>query len=528
MHPSGGWPRLGQRARAALPVRPGLQGHGGAGTSLSVIMSALGAADPIRVPQVQSRNPMLAPFDTADLIKAQLMARLGETIAQLPLACPRGFASLTLELPYLPGAAPALAGPHFSFSHAHREDLRAGYGIVGEWRAAGPDRLRRLRTQALRLKGQWHQCDPDETGVEGFTLLGFAAAPGDCLAQGPGDLAPGGLPEALLWLPELALRRRRGQAALVLTTRLPADPREVLERWTAWLDRLVPRLCQVAPGPLTPAPLERRWAQPDQEGWAFGVGAALEAIARGHLDKVVLTRRLGVQGSRPFDLERLVSALAYLFPACQVVKLRRDGQSFIAATPERLLAQRGNLVEVDAIAGTAARAAGSARDAALGEALLSSPKELHEHALVTQALCAALAPHSRRLEVPDGPRLLRLNNAQHLWTPIRAELEPRLDALALADLLHPTPATNGQPSGAASAWLSRAEPQGRGWYTGAAGCLEPDVSGELWVLLRCAEIDGDTALLHAGAGIVCGSEPASEWRETEDKLAAMLTALQFA
>lgn len=470
---------------------------------------------------------MLAPFDIPDLILAQLSARLGETVAQLPLSREHGFASLTLELPHVPGAAPGLAGPHFLFSHAHREELNAGYGIAAEWRAAGPDRLRRLRTQALHLKGHWHRYDPDETGIEGLVLLGFAAAPG-APEQGPADLAPGGLPEALLWLPELALRRRRGQAALVLTTPLPADPREVLARWTAWLDRLVPGLCDGAPGPLTAAPVERRWAQPDREGWALAVGAALDAIAQGHLDKVVLARRLRVQGSRPFDLGRLVAALSYLFPSCQVVKLQREGQTFVAATPERLLAQRGNRLEVDAIAGTAARAAACAPDAALGEALRRSPKELHEHALVADSLCAALAAHSRRMQVPERPVLLCLNNAQHLWTPIRAELEPGLDALALAELLHPTPATNGQPRAAARAWLRRAEPQGRGWYTGAAGCLEPDLSGELWVLLRCAEIDGDTALLHAGAGIVAGSDPASEWQETEAKLAAMLTALQFA
>jgi menaquinone-specific isochorismate synthase len=54
------------------------------------------------------------------------------------------------------------------------------------------------------------------------------------------------------------------------------------------------------------------------------------------------------------------------------------------------------------------------------------------------------------------------------------------------------------------------------------------LTGELWVLLRCAEIRDRTADLYAGAGIVKGSNPLSEWQETEHKLAAMLTALQFA
>jgi isochorismate synthase len=470
---------------------------------------------------------MLAPFDAPNLVKAQLLTRLQETVTQLPLSLPGGYASLTLELPHLPVAAPDLPEPQFLFSHARREELRAGYGIAGQWQTAGPERLRRLRVEAHRLKRHWYQCDPDETGLEGFVLVGFAAAPSASGPTGIDARAPG-LPDALLWLPEVALHHRGGQAALVLTTSLPAEPQEVVGRWTAWLDRLVPRLCSGPLGPLTPAPVERRWTGPDRDAWDLRVRAVLAAIAGGSLDKVVLARRLCVQGRRPFDLERLVAALAYLFPSCQVAKLQRDGQCLVAATPERLLAQRGSLVEVDAIAGTAARAAGRAPDAALGEALRTSPKELCEHALVTESLRAALAPHSRRLDVPDRPRLLHLNNVQHLWTPIRAEVAPGLDALALADLLHPTPATNGQPGDVARAWLHQVEPQGRGWYTGAAGCLDPDLSGELWVLLRCAEIDGDTALLHAGAGIVAGSDPESEWAETEHKLAAMLTALQFA
>jgi isochorismate synthase EntC len=123
---------------------------------------------------------------------------------------------------------------------------------------------------------------------------------------------------------------------------------------------------------------------------------------------------------------------------------------------------------------------------------------------------------------------MQLNNAQHLWSLVRAELDPGMDVFQLAELLHPTPATNGHPCESARAWLRRSEPIRRGWYTGAAGIIEPDLTGELWVLLRCAEIHESTADLYAGAGIVAGSDPDSEWQETEHKLAAMSTALQFA
>jgi menaquinone-specific isochorismate synthase len=127
---------------------------------------------------------------------------------------------------------------------------------------------------------------------------------------------------------------------------------------------------------------------------------------------------------------------------------------------------------------------------------------------------------------------MQLHNAQHLWSPVSGRLRDATDLFDLAERLHPTPATNGKPQLEARAWLHRMEPLERGWYTGVAGILEaganPHLDGELWVLLRCAQIQGDEAQLYAGAGIVLGSDPLAEWRETGHKLAAVATALQFA
>jgi menaquinone-specific isochorismate synthase len=200
----------------------------------------------------------------------------------------------------------------------------------------------------------------------------------------------------------------------------------------------------------------------------------------------------------------------------------------VAATPERLLTLRGKQIEVDALAGTASRAVELHRDGALARALKGCAKNLHEHRLVVDAIREALGRCATDIEAAPEPEVMQLNNAQHLWTRISARSVNGTDVFSLAELLHPTPATNGQPREQACDWLTRSDPFDRGWYTGAAGILEPDLTGELWVLLRCAEVQGQTADLFAGAGIVEGSDPAMEWRETEHKLAAMLTALQFA
>jgi isochorismate synthase EntC len=112
--------------------------------------------------------------------------------------------------------------------------------------------------------------------------------------------------------------------------------------------------------------------------------------------------------------------------------------------------------------------------------------------------------------------------------PHRRHAPPTHGRLHPGGTAPPDPGHQRPAAPRASAWLSLSDPFERGWYTGAAGTLEPDLSGDLWVLLRCADIHERTADLYAGAGIVAGSDPTQEWWETEHKLAAMLSALRFA
>lgn len=468
---------------------------------------------------------MLAPLD----LLQQLQARLDEALCSVPCADGEGLASLVLALPSAPAVPPDLPGPKFALLHGRRGEMRAGFGIAHELRAAGPNRLNELGTQARTLSPRWQQIDPDETGFHGFALLGFAADP-DAPDHAHAKEHPAeGLPNALLWVPELALWRVQDQAAVILTTRLPVAREGLRRRWLSLLAQLALSLSEPIPEPLTPGPLEHLGSLPELRDWQRLVDSTLYEIHDGSMTKAVLSRRIHLRGHRTFDLHRLQCVLTWLFPACQVLRIAHgSGNNFLAATPERLLRIQGCHVEVDAIAGTAARSADSSEDAALTEALMQSDKERREHDVVVEVLRRTLCGHCTQLRMPNRPRVLQLHNTQHLWTPIEAQLAPKTDLFHLAEHLHPTPATNGHPKEKAREWLRQVEPMERGWYTGAAGILEPDLSGELWVLLRCAEVAGNEARLYAGAGIVAGSSPLSEWRETGHKLSAMATALRFA
>jgi isochorismate synthase EntC len=98
-------------------------------------------------------------------------------------------------------------------------------------------------------------------------------------------------------------------------------------------------------------------------------------------------------------------------------------------------------------------------------------------------------------------------------------------ALDLALALHPTPAVGGRPLDQALELIASLEPAPRGRYAGPVGWVDATGDGEFAVALRCAEVDGDRAVLSVGNGIVAGSDPIDEWTETVAKLATMREAL---
>ncbi|MFG9884301.1 chorismate-binding protein [Pseudomonas aeruginosa] len=139
-------------------------------------------------------------------------------------------------------------------------------------------------------------------------------------------------------------------------------------------------------------------------------------------------------------------------------------------------------------------AAAMPRKMRLGQALLDSAKDGHEHQLVVEAIRTALEPFSEVLEIPDAPGLKRLARVQHLNTPIRARLADAGGILRLLQALHPTPAVGGYPRSAALDYIRQHEGMDRGWYAAPLGWLDGEGNGDS---------PGGAALgpAHAGPGL---------------------------
>ncbi len=367
------------------------------------------------------------------------------------------------------------------------------------------------------------------------TWLGAIRAVDPLERAGSGPVAFGALPfgagePARLVVPALTVARTGDEVwATVVEADVGPDPAsaEVVDRALAAL---------AGPPPARPAqrgPGELLVPVPSEEDFVRACEAALDAITAGEVSKVVLARRVDARFDRPVDVHTVLARFRALEPACTVFGILDADRSFIGASPELLVSRRGDRIVSHPLAGTAGLAPpGPAEDPASRSALdhlVGSAKETEEHRLVVDAIAGILAPLCDRLEVPLSPEVVRLATVAHLGTRLVGRLAPgpnRPDVLDLVAALHPTPAVAGSPTAAALALLERLEEGGRGRYAGPVGWVDSRGDGEFVVGIRSATVEGDRASVHAGAGIVAGSDPKEELAETALKLRTALGALE--
>jgi isochorismate synthase len=415
---------------------------------------------------------------------------------------------------------------YFCFEQPDRD----GYGVWGLGAAAvvessGPNRFTEAaaacRALAARAVCGDQGLDAGRPAGSGPVFLGgFAFAPEGGRTPEWSSLAP-----ALLVLPEVSFARRGDEARM--TVSVVVDGSEALEDVLAGVRARIADLRPAAMPLLDPDPTVRprvAGAAPPAH-FEEAVRRAVEQIGTGRLDKVVLAREVRVHARLPIDPGAVLDPLRSAFPACYSYCVGTPEMAFVGASPELLVRRDGERAQTVALAGTTRRSADPAVDDHLGEQLMRSEKDRGEQRIVADRIERTLAPVSLWVASADDPVLVKVQNVQHLATPIRAQLSEPVAALELAGVLHPTPAVGGEPNEVAQPLIPALEGLDRGWYAGAVGWTDLAEDGELCVALRCALLRGDVARLYAGCGIVADSVPAEELAETEVKLQALLPLL---
>ncbi len=409
----------------------------------------------------------------------------------------------------------------------HDGQAVAGLGAAAVAAARGPDRFGRIaavtaeRTAGMLADDSFD--DPEAPPGAGVVWLGGFAF-GDAVPRSNHWSAFDG---CRFVLPVVAIARREGGApASRLTVNLVVRPGDSVRERLDEIDELLDALNAAAPAHPEGNPAAARAASAaGADHYVNAVRRAVERIAAGEFEKLVLARELELESDAEYDPAVLGARMRGRFPGCLSFALLHAGRAYVGATPELLVRREGRRVSTMALAGSARRGLDTAADDHLGRELLASGKEREEHAIVVRRIERTLGRLSAWVAAAREPELVKVKNIQHLATPIRAQLlEPR-HVLELAGALHPTPAVGGEPWPEAAGAIDELEGFDRGWYTGGLGWMDALEDGELFVGLRCALVEGHRARLFAGAGIVAESDPSAELAETETKLEALLPVL---
>ncbi|CAL9671561.1 Isochorismate synthase MenF [Actinosynnema sp. ALI-1.44] len=369
--------------------------------------------------------------------------------------------------------------------------VRDGSGLVGWGEAArvevsGPDRFAaadawwRDFTAALDVE--------DEVGVPGSGPVAFVSM---AFADRPGH--------SVLVVPEVVVGRRGGETWLTTVGESEPHPVQPVTR---------PSTVRYADGELSVT------------AYREAVRTAVARMRAGELDKVVLAHDLLAVADAPIDHRFVLRGLARRYPECWVYAV--DG--LVGATPELLLRRSGQVVDSRVLAGTTWPHDGMSDDE-LEAALMSSGKNREEHEYAVASLADTLRPFCATMSV-EGPSVLRLPNVSHLSSDVIGTLNDSPSLLRLGEALHPTAAVGGTPRADAITVIEELEGMDRGRYAGPVGWIDGNGDGELGIALRCARVEGRTARLFAGCGLVAESDPDSEVREAHAKMLPFREALE--
>lgn len=362
--------------------------------------------------------------------------------------------------------------------YRHGDIEIVGVGEFARWTASGPRRF-------ASLGEQWAKA------ME-------SVAPGmrsQVVALGSGSFDPNG--EATLVVPKTAIVRRGREVSIVS---IGAGESEPTRR-------------SVGAAPLV------EWPHIDSV-YRDRVRAALSRLDSG-FGKVVVARAITGEVTRAGDERAPLLRLTSEYPDTHIFAL--DG--LWGASPETLVRVDRRRVSARVLAGSAARGWDAVTDSAAASTLANSAKDREEHAYAVQSVVGALAPHCRSVVGAATPFTLRLSNLWHLASDISGVLGPRASLFDLIDSLHPTAAVAGVPTDRALATIAEVEAIPRERYAGPIGWVDGAGNGEWAIALRCAQWHESKIVAHAGAGIIEGSDPDSEFDETELKFRPIRDAL---
>ena len=256
------------------------------------------------------------------------------------------------------------------------------------------------------------------------------------------------------------------------------------------------------------------------------VAKGKEHCQRGDVFQIVLSR----QFSQAFkgDEFNVYRALRSVNPSPYLFYFDYGNFKLFGSSPEAQLKVSKGKAIINPIAGTFRRSGNDEADKLLAEKLASDPKENAEHTMLVDLARNDLSRHGNKVTVKTYKEVQYYSHVIHLVSEVEAELSEEADALQLFADTFPAGTLSGAPKFRAMELIDRYETQSRGFYGGAIGIFGFDGSLNHAITIRSFLSKNNRLYFQAGAGIVVSSKEENELQEINNKLGALLSALEKA
>ena len=258
------------------------------------------------------------------------------------------------------------------------------------------------------------------------------------------------------------------------------------------------------------------------------VEKAKKLIFEGEIFQVVLSRIFKKKiTNRPLSIYR---ALRHLNPSPYLFYMSFKEFTIVGSSPEILIKLDNKKVTIRPIAGTRKRGVNSKEDDKLKNDLLSDSKEISEHLMLLDLGRNDISRVSKpgTVKVTDKMYIEYFSHVMHIVSNIEAELKDKKDSTDVLFSGFPAGTVTGAPKIRAIEIIEKLEKSRRNVYAGSVGYISNNGDVNTCIALRTALIKNNYIYVQAGAGIVADSKPKNEFKETENKALAILTACAYA
>lgn len=256
------------------------------------------------------------------------------------------------------------------------------------------------------------------------------------------------------------------------------------------------------------------------------VKKGIKHCKRGDVFQIVLSRKF--KQSFEGDEFNLYRALRSINPSPYLFYFDYGSYKIFGSSPEAQLVVKNSKAEIHPIAGTFIRTGNDIEDSIKAKKLAVDQKENSEHMMLVDLARNDLSRNGNNVKVEKDREIQFYSHVIHLVSKVTAEKKNNSSTFQIVADTFPAGTLSGAPKHKAIQLISKYENSNRSFYGGAIGFMDFEGNFNHAIIIRSFLSKNHELIFQAGAGIVSKSDPKSELQEINNKLGALIKALDLA